>query len=740
MLKKVFFLTLMLVCLHSLSTAQIHNVRAHYAHGQVWVFWNAGTLASTAGIYSIYRAPAPFTSTTDPSVEQVGQLFAEEVEPFALKDQFPPAQNFTIPYPTASTGTYTLLPTERLFVETVTPATGGNDYYYAIIKGASTTVSPSQIAAAPVTHLYDLADPPICHLQYKYISAADNFTSEAFYLWADGRNGAGGRPDFPVMANKVKNGMPSLFIVSYEGTLRKASYTSMVHWLHGGGGEAIQSLPNKRTAVDLRVLPDQLLVAQNDDFVRKVYDHLGREVLITQKSNSWFFGWAENHDPFDPAYSPGVGDEIINYTQRRLNWINDWIVGEFSADANRVSIQGHSMGSAGALAWAKAYPNRFATVSLFNCGFDRQVSPAITGDNLFGDHSLNLPTCLTKAGGAVVPIGEVFTLNDPISPERDLPIINSWHGKRDNNGTMQWDTLVVMEYELADELGWGVRSYWDERGHGFGEHCGYWKDIPMGPTERDNVAYQARYRSDESFPACYHHQPIYEPLNHSPGDGTKGIKGTPGFPCKKPNAKHSGDDHGTWGGYHDWEIVEDVFCRWSANIWLISGSSYAVDNSLHASLLTSVAIRKPQHFTPVPGRTVYWELADLASGTSIANGSTVVDPEGVVRITGILVQTSTSQLTVSCVPPLRLGEMTVDDMPQMIVSPNPSARFFQVHATGTSAIQALEVLDMQGRSCQTTILEESQGYKLDLGGLVGGIYLLKVKTQKGVVARKLILR
>ena len=69
------------------------------------------------------------------------------------------------------------------------------------------------------------------------------------------------------------------------------------------------------------------LVAHNDDFQRYVEGQ-----LLFQETNSWWFGWGKNHDPFDANFEPAEGDTVINYTQRRILWINDRILA-----ANRVT-------------------------------------------------------------------------------------------------------------------------------------------------------------------------------------------------------------------------------------------------------------------------------------------------------------------------------------------------------------------------------------------------------------------
>lgn len=127
------------------------------------------------------------------------------------------------------------------------------------------------------------------------------------------------------------------------------------------------------------------------------------------------------------------GDTIINYTQRRILWSTDWLVSEMNADPERVFIQGHSVGSAGTTALAKAFPNRFAIASIFNNGFDGPQDSG--GETILGTAEQNLPTNLRNFQGEVVHINDLYNLSTPIATMRDLPIMRSW----------QWDVFLPVE-------------------------------------------------------------------------------------------------------------------------------------------------------------------------------------------------------------------------------------------------------------------------------------------------------
>jgi len=144
-------------------------------------------------------------------------------------------------------------------------------------------------------------------------------------------------------------------------------------------------------------------------------------------------------------------------------------------------------------------------------------------------------------------------------------------------------------------------------------------------TERDDAAYQTRYRVHQSYPAFYNHQK-YPGANKNPGDGTRGT-GSTGV----------GDDWGSFGGYHDWDVntIVDTPGRWEVVTYLIGQSSHTVDNSPDASLTADLAIRKSQQFKPPTGRQLQWSVTRVSNGQVLQNDTATVGAEDLVSLTGI---------------------------------------------------------------------------------------------------------
>jgi hypothetical protein len=708
------------------------NVRGWYADGQVWILWDLDNAPPET--YAIYSSTTPFTNTNQ--AQLIGRLYEEEWLPFALRTQLNVNANYVIP--DGRGGRFTLPPNTGLFVETVHES---GAKYYAVVKWGDTAVT-TNITPTPISYTYDANDPVECHSQAT-TTLPSGHRATAYYMWADGRdNHWEGRPDFPIMANRHKNGMPSFFIVSEAKNL-PAGKVSAVHWLHGGDGVAKQSLPTSRASINIEP-QDGLLVAHNDDFIRKVIIN-GAATKITQQSNSWFFGWAKHLDPFDNIVTtPADDDTVINYTQRRLLWINDWLIKNRNVDPERVAIQGHSMGSAGTTALAKAFPKIFATACIFNNGFggpiagdDTTLSP---GTQMLGNQAQNLPTNLRNFRGEVVHAYDLFNLSTPIASTRDMAIMRSWHGKNDDNGTMEWDADVVEEYKRADSSALGMQLFWDERNHGIDNLRVHWSHGPSNAqTERDDAAYQVRYRANQSFPAFYNHQK-YPGSNKNPGDGTRGTGGT-----------GVGDDWGSLGGYHDWDVksIVDTPNRWEVTAYLIGLSSHQMDNSPDASLTSDLAIRKPQQFLPTPNTLLSWLVVSLTSGDTLQSGTTVVDAEGLVKVDSITVYRDPERVRIifTTQTPTSVDEPR-NAVPERFVleqnypnpfNPSTTVRFSlpqREHVT-------LKVFNVAGREVATLVDSEmaagNHAVTFAPRELAGGLYFYKLTAGKFSQTRKAVL-
>ncbi|MCC7245167.1 MAG: T9SS type A sorting domain-containing protein [Saprospiraceae bacterium] len=698
---KNIFLTCFLFL--SIAASAQTNVRAWYAQGQVWIVWqNTMPFPETVGIF---KKSSAFTNTTQATL--IGRPFQFEYLPgtYFLQTTDP---NFTYRIPAPGGGTYQLAPGEGLFVETVLNSGGA---YYAVVPWGETTVTAGvNITPNLVQYNYNpVAQPVNCHLQRTEILNSGHKTFW-FSMWALGRQDENsGRPDFPVMANAAKNGMPSMFIVSLAlnpDTLN-GKLMPMTHVFHGGGGVAEQSMANRFPQFNLEPVKG-ISVAHNDDFPVKTITEDG-DTVFTSGRSLWF-GWSKNHNPFLAGYAVSQNDTIINYTQRRIMWINDWMVQHFPIDPDRISVMGYSMGSGGATVLAKTFPDKFATACLFNAGFRGAEDPSSI--RIVGSKTDNLPTSIKGQNGQTVHIEEVFSLNVPCSDQRDFPIMRVWVGKNDINDRKGWTPEVAAQFRLADSLGRGAQLNSYERPHTYPQLGFHWiNDLaPNQQTALDNLATQELYRSNQSFPGFFNHR--LETLNNDPGTGILGIN------------NGDGDNWGTWGGHHRWDngSMIDETGRWEVTAWMEGTATFANDNAPVFALLTDVSIRKPQQFKPAPGQMLEWRVRDIATDQIIQAGQITVRPDGVVVVPQVFVTKETfRKIRIQVYDPSVAVDEPLEKMSNLVVSPNPTTNFIQL----TETFDYIQIFDITGHLTQQAKATDM----VDVSLLPAGLYFLK--TEKG---------
>ncbi len=700
------------LCCTLIANAQT-NLRAWYADGQVWVVWEAAL--PLPDWYEIYAKPTPFASTTNAT--RVGKIHLFEYACAALKEQVDTSSTPRIPGP-GGIGKYQLATNEGLFV--FTPHQPGG-LFFAVVADGETAVNTGQnITAAIVPFQYNpVGDPVECHLQATFPSPfASGFTCFAYLMWADGRqNQWDNRPDFPVMANAAKNGMPSLFFVSAPIGLDTVQPFPLSVWLHGGGGTAIQSLAGSRAEVNIRPVQG-ILVSHNDDvFGWRGISPPGLE------NPTWHFGYRKNYDPFNSGNLPSSPDTIVNYTQRRYVWIDNWLIRTFNIDPHSVHIHGHSMGSAGALALAKCYPEHYASVTIFNTGCGGPEPGTMLAP--FGDASQNFPTNLKNRAGETVHQLNLWNLLDNCSPERDWPLIRHWHGKSDDNGTMRWDAYVIENYHKADSIGLGVQNMWSERGHGMDtgpDYNDHWISgvPPTMQTAVDNVAFaESHFRSDQSLPAFFNHR--LDPNAHDPGTGLIGIN------------NGDGDNWGAWGGYHRWGNLVETEGNWQVTAWLESNAVFPNDNCPDNQLRADLAIRRPQSFKPATGQLLNWNVKDADTGILLQAGTTTVQNEDLVVIPQVIVfREDNRRVRISITDPSVPTFEPDLVFSEMKIEPNPSLENAELSVFSKEEIEVtISAIGLDGKqvSINAHFFEGQNRFPLaSFDALPAGLYFVSIFT------------
>ena len=708
------FLTLQLMLTVFLAFAQT-NVRAWYAQGQVWVIWQAKLpLPET---YAIYKSTTAFSNVSQAT--PIGRPFAYEYLPGTFIEQTLNKQfAYTIPKPDG--GTYTLAPGEGLFVET---ATNSGSAYYAVVEWGKTAVNAGvNLTTAAVKYTYDpVKEPVTCHLQLAN-TLNGGYPAKWYALWMLGKQDhSAGRPDFPVMANVYKNGMPAMFILS-EALNMDTSGGKLVpatHWLHGGGGLAIHHTADKTGQFNIAPRLG-ISVSHTDDFTRVIVNE--GDTVMTSGRTSWF-GWAKSYNPFDPIADAKPGDTLINYTQRRILWVNNWIQRNYRVDPSRIALQGYSMGSGGVSALGKAFPELFSTVSAFNNGYRRVNEATIT--QIHGTVEENLPTNLRYPNGQAVRINEVLDLPTSFSSARDLPIFRTWAGKNDINDRMHWGPDLLAQYRKADSLGYGTQISWDERPHTYDELNYHWIQGlgASNQTAMDNLATQELFSTKQSYPAFFNHR--LDPNNNDPGTGKLGIN------------NGDGDNWGTWGGFHRWDLngVQDQAGMWSAIVWLESKASFTNDNCPINSLIADLALRRLQKFSPRPGSEVNWQVRDLATNAILQSGKVTVRPDGLVVLPKIVVyKENQRKVRIVVTDPLVTTKQASEELKfKLQIEPNPSYGAATLTLTSPKPAEATVraiAASGQGTAFKTSLSAGKNRVPLTaFDGLPAGFYAIEVVVE-----------
>lgn len=709
------FIFLLPFALHSQS-----NIRAWYAQGQVWIVWE--TQFPYPETYAIYKHDQPFTSTTEATI--IGRPFAYEYLPGTFYVQTGnPDITYTIPLPDGST--YTLLKDEALFVETTMD---NGSAYYAVTEWGNTAVVPgvNSTSSAVIFNYDPVNDPVNCHLQLTN-TIPSGHVIKWYNLWLLGRQDEStGRPDYPVMANAFKNGMPAMFIVSESGTMDTTGNRRIpaTHWLHGGGGTANGTLPNRFLALNISPVLG-ISVSHNDDFYHLVQTDTG---AVGSSSRTAWFGWTRAHNPFNPSFQAAPGDTIINYTQRRILWINQWLIRNYRVDPGRVALQGYSMGSAGVSALAKAYPNLFSTVCAFNNGYRRVFEETIVA--IQGTVEDNLPTNLLNRNNENIGINEVFDLNTPLSNARDYPLFRTWAGKNDQNDRMHWGPDLVEQYIKADSLGWGMQISWDERPHTYDSLYFHWIYglSYIVQTYRDNLAYQELFSSKQSFPAFFNHRLDHK--NNDPGTGIQGIN------------MGDGDNWGTWGGFHNWDLstLVDEPARWEVTAWLTTNAPFQHDITTDVYLTADLAIRKPQEFKPGPGIQLDWKVSDLLTNEVLQNGVITTGEDSLVILPAINVyQESAHRVRITVTPATTSVDGSKNEYhPFQLVrlAPNPSGREASLMINSNHEIKSDLLLIHNGQvigSINTSLHQGENDISLEtFSEIPPGLYFIQIRTKDSI--------
>lgn len=311
----------------------------------------------------------------------------------------------------------------------------------------------------------------------------------------------------------------------------------------------------------------------------------------------WTFWYGYNSRIYDRDLMGG--GLPTNYTERRNQWILDWVRRQYQPDANRWYCSGGSMGGCGTVSFGLRHPEWFAAL---------HARVPIVSYTYLGKNSASRlePSCWTGPIPAELKTSEGEPLLERMNGVKfvteanaDLPFLFLINGRQD--GSIPWENNPPF-YRALSGARQGFAAYWDNGTH-----------PTSGKAAPDDVkAWEQRFRQlrlDESFPAFTHTSSDRNPGNGKPDDG---------------------DIVGWINRGMEWKDVEDAPDHYAITVT----AAYA---GLTYPVRTDVTLRRVQRFAMKPGDSLSVRIGDAspvnlsadAHGRLTIPGATIASRDGV---------------------------------------------------------------------------------------------------------------
>jgi poly(3-hydroxybutyrate) depolymerase len=353
------------------------------------------------------------------------------------------------------------------------------------------------------------------------------------------------------------------------------------------------------------------------------YDWCAYKIYPVDQSETWYFGFAKNHDYRQPG-EVAAGDTIVNFTEQRLLQMLRSLQRNPPAaplDPDRVYVYGQSMGGSGTLALALRYPNVFAAAY----ASEPMTDYASAGDGggldwrsdiepKWGERSLNLPVTLDGPAGWA----------DHLKP---------------HNGTSVWawqNHRRTTTNRLADDfVPFGV-------GHGTNDMVIEWPTQAQpfyGPLDASRHCYGGVVNdAGHSWLGFWGAPPTLEPDGSlTPFRGFRVVlhETVPGLSRGSANPASPPTRTGDYNLALDWSAS---WTPWdgapldTATVWQMSLRSLAPTNQT-----VDVTPRRTQAFRVAPGAAATWQNLRVSDGMAIQSGSLTADAHGLLTVTNVVV-------------------------------------------------------------------------------------------------------
>lgn len=309
----------------------------------------------------------------------------------------------------------------------------------------------------------------------------------------------------------------------------------------------------------------------------------GREAIEhpggTRAMETYWFGYL-----CIPQHAKHTEPRAYPFTERRQEWIVDWVTKSYVADPERVTASGGSMGAWGSTTYAFRHPERYAAVFPNRPRTRQRGSPNLTGGQI------PKGTTVLMDDGKTDYFARMDMVKFATDHREDLPFFGWCCGRRD--GFASWQEQIDMVKALTAAKH-GFAFAWNDGDHSSGAQ-------PMALiTKFYPPELFARNKSYPAFGNCSIDQKLG---NGDPKDG---------------------DLEGGINLGFRWSDVVDEEGKWSVRI---------ASDLAKGDMTVDVTPRKCQRFKVQPNTEVRW------SSSTGATGKVMSDAAGLVTIPAVLLK------------------------------------------------------------------------------------------------------
>jgi|GEM_PF-2796947 len=565
---------------------QVSGVQAQYRDGQTFITWNEITGSDPETTYRIYRHTSPITSDNLASAELLDEAPQSSATFSRLAEN---SGRLSTPF---SGGP---LPDGiGLYVYTV--ESSGARYYAvtSVVRGNENRTIGAGNSAGPVTETVAQVSPVLQYREFTDPQASGN--RHVYVVWLSRFDPTNRYSDY---GYTNRRSVPYIFRVTTPEVWNPAStYPLLVcfHYFSDSYFCGGHSVPE----------PGRFVLAGDD------YDP---SITANLYGASMWYGYNSNYGT-RLAPTDGV---VVNYTERRMEWIVDWVMmgrpwraasgasgtshhrsGVFKLDPNRVYMKGGSMGGAAQWAFGIRHPDIFAAGETAVPGVNLNYDPNQRHFSLWGYES----SIMSSDGGAVsarVNAGAYAASQ----PGADFPLMLMFARKGDD--AIPWAQMPPFFNALDDSRHIGGAIYWLQGDHVSGENP--WDVFSEWSSETEYLDWIYQFVRNQSYPTFSRFS-----LNGNPGNGDPA----------------NGDLRGGLNRFSRWDSATsvDTAARWEMTLRLHSAAPVATATA-------DVIPRRLQALGHAPGTRYNWENRQQPTNTLVQSGVVFADANGLIILPNV---------------------------------------------------------------------------------------------------------